>query len=84
MKDGRKTALASLAYQAGGLLAWSGRPEREVIDRLTSAGIASGLSPADARRTVARALTNGLAKPLTPPPTPGHPRPGGLTTPPRR
>ncbi len=79
LEDGRKGALGALAYQAGGLLAWSGQPEHEVIDRLTDAGIASGLSPADARRIVTRSLANGLAQPLTPPLAPG--RTGGRPDP---
>ena len=65
LTDGRKRALSALAYHTGGLLAWSGLPEQEVIDRLTNAGIASGLSPIGARRIVGRSLANGLAQPLT-------------------
>jgi hypothetical protein len=79
MDDGRKSALAALAYQAGGLLAWSGLPEHEVTDRLTDAGITSGLPATTARRIVIRALANGLAKPITPPPAAG---PVGLIHPP--
>jgi len=79
MDDGRKRALAKLAYQAGGLLAWSGMPEHDVIERLTSAGTASGLRVATARRIVMRSLANGLAEPLTPPPAPGRGYLGGLT-----
>lgn len=52
LTDGRKRALSALAYHTGRLLAWSGLPEQEVIDRLTNAGIASGLSPIGARRIV--------------------------------
>jgi hypothetical protein len=59
MKDGRQRALSKLAYQAGGLLAWSGLPEQEATDRLTDAGTASGLPTATARRIVTRALANG-------------------------
>ena len=70
MTDGRKRALSALAYHVGGLLAWSGLPEQEVIDRLTNAGIASGLSPIGARRIVGRSLANGLAQPLTTRPLP--------------
>jgi hypothetical protein len=77
--DGRKRALAALAYQAGGLLAWSGLPEHEVTDRLTDAGTASGLPAATARRIATRSLANGLAKPITPPPAVG---PVGLIHPP--
>ena len=73
MDDGRKRALAALAYQAGGLLAWSGFTQAEVTARLTGAGTACGLRAADAHRIVTRALANGLAQPLTPPPTPSRP-----------
>ena len=74
MRDGRKRALAALAYQAGGLLDWSALDPAQVTGRLTAAGTGSGLRPADARRIVTRALTNGLAEPLTPPPAPARPR----------
>jgi len=74
MRDGRKRALAALAYQAGGLLDWSTLDPAQVTGRLTAAGTGSGLRPADARRIVTRALTNGLAEPLTPPPAPARPR----------
>jgi Bifunctional DNA primase/polymerase, N-terminal len=70
--DGRKRALAALAYQAGGLLAWSGLPEHEVTGWLTDAGTASGLQAATARRIVTRSLANGLAKPITPPSASGR------------
>jgi hypothetical protein len=72
LSDGRKRALAALAYQAGGLLAWSGLPQHEVTGWLTDAGTATGLPAATARRIVTRSLTNGLAKPTTPPPAPGR------------
>jgi hypothetical protein len=72
MDDGRKRALAKLAYQAGGLLVWSGLTEHDVIERLTGAGTASGLQAATARRIVTRSLANGLAEPLIPPPAPGR------------
>jgi hypothetical protein len=72
MNDGRRRALGKLAYQAGGLLAWSGLSQGEVIDRLTDAGTTSGLHPADAHRIVTRSLANGLARPLTAPPAPGR------------
>jgi hypothetical protein len=68
MNDGRKRALSALAYQAGGLLAWSGLAEHEVAGWLTDAGTASGLPAATARRIVTRALANGEAKPIIPPP----------------
>jgi hypothetical protein len=70
--DGRKRALAALAYQAGGLLTWSGLPEHEVIDQLTHAGTATGLPAAEAHRIATRSLTNGLTRPITPPPVPGR------------
>jgi bifunctional DNA primase/polymerase-like protein len=73
MTDGRKRALAALAYHVGGLLASSGLPEHDVTDRLISAGTGSGLRPAEARRIVARALANGLARPISPPPIAGRP-----------
>ncbi len=72
MRDGRKRALAALAYQAGGLLDWSALDLAEVTGRLTAAGTGSGLRAADARRIVTRALANGLAEPLHPPPAPGR------------
>ena len=74
MRDGRKRALAALAYQAGGLLDWSTLDPAQVTGRLTAAGTGSGLRPADARRIVTRARTNGLAEPLNPPPAPARPR----------
>ncbi len=67
LTDGRKRALSALAYQAGGLLAWSGLPEAEVTARLITAGVASGLSHRLAHRIVRRALARGIAQPLTPP-----------------
>ncbi len=67
MSDGRKRTLAALAYQAGGLLAWSGLPQAEVAAGLTDAGIASGLQATTARRIVTRSLANGLARPIAPP-----------------
>jgi hypothetical protein len=75
LTDGRKRALAALAYQIGGLLAWSGLPQHEVTARLTAAGHQQRLHPTDAQRIVTRALANGQAQPLTPPPawSPGIP-----------
>ena len=67
MDDGRKRVLAALAYQVGGLLAWSGLPVDQVTNHLVSAGTASGIQPADARRIVTRSLTRGLTQPLRPP-----------------
>jgi len=69
LDDGRKRALAALAYQTGGLLAWSGHSEDEVIERLTTAGTATGMPAGQARRIVTRSLANGLKRPLTPEPT---------------
>jgi hypothetical protein len=45
LTDGRKRALAALAYQIGGLLAWSGLPQHEVTARLTAAGNSSACTP---------------------------------------
>jgi hypothetical protein len=73
MTDGRRRALSALAYQAGGLLAWSGLPHDDVISQLTDAGTAAGLTPRDARSIATRALANGAASPLTPSPI-GSPR----------
>jgi hypothetical protein len=67
MTDGRKRALSALAYQAGGLLAWSGLPEHDVTQQLTAAGTASGLPPAIAARIARRAIANGITRPVTPP-----------------
>jgi hypothetical protein len=66
MSDGRQRALSALAYQAGGLLHWSGVDSTEVTGRLIDAGICCGLSPSLAARIVTRAIANGLARPLTP------------------
>jgi hypothetical protein len=68
LRDGRKRALAALAYKAGGYLAWSGRCEQEVLARLVTAGLAAALVSADAERIARRSLANGIARPLTPPP----------------
>jgi hypothetical protein len=70
MNDGRQRALSALAYQAGGLLDWSGLPRDHVAGQLADAGTASGLRPALARRIVTRALDRGLSQPITPPRTP--------------
>jgi hypothetical protein len=72
-EDGRKRALAALAYQAGGLLAWSGLSEDEIASQLADAGTASGLPHATARRIVTRSIANGLTRPLSPPPRSGDP-----------
>jgi hypothetical protein len=44
LDDGRKRALAALAYQVGGLLTWSALDEADVLVRLTDAGRAAGLT----------------------------------------
>jgi hypothetical protein len=66
MSDGRQRALSALAYQAGGLLEWSGADSGQVTGQLVDAGIASGLTPALAERIVTRALANGISKPIRP------------------
>jgi Bifunctional DNA primase/polymerase, N-terminal len=70
--DGRKHALAALAYQVGGLLAWSGLGDADITDQLINAGTAAGLSPSDARSRVVRSLANGRAKPIVPQPVAGR------------
>ncbi len=67
LRDGRKRALAALAYKAGGYLAWSGHCEQEVLARLVTAGLAAALVSADAERIARKSLANGIARPLTPP-----------------
>jgi hypothetical protein len=69
MRDGRQRALSALAFKTGGLLAWSGLDETTVAEQLVSAGLAAGLPDRIARRTVHRALTNGINQPL---PEPAH------------
>jgi hypothetical protein len=66
LTDGRKDALAALAYKTGGYLAWAGLTEADVIDRLTTAGTATGLPHTTAERIAQRSLTNGQNRPLTP------------------
>jgi Bifunctional DNA primase/polymerase, N-terminal len=68
MSDGRQTALAHLAYKAGGYLTWSGLTDTEVLDHLTTAGTTSGLPYPLAHSIARRSLNNGQARPLTPPP----------------
>ncbi|MEV4161425.1 bifunctional DNA primase/polymerase [Nonomuraea dietziae] len=68
LADGRQRALSALAYQAGGLLAWSGVPEHQVIAWLVSAGETSGLPTRLATRIVHRAIAQGARSPLTPRP----------------
>ncbi|MEQ7011372.1 bifunctional DNA primase/polymerase [Actinopolymorpha sp. B17G11] len=72
MRDGRKCALAALAYQVGGLLDWSGLDESDVAEQLVIAGTSSGLSTSQAHRITHRSLVRGMAAPLP------RPRPRGL------
>jgi hypothetical protein len=72
MTDGRQRALSALAYQAGGLLRWSGLDGDQVTGQLIDAGTASGLSPSLAERAVRRAFANGIARPLTSPRSRGY------------
>ena len=67
MSDGRKRALSALAYQAGGLLAWSGLDREHIASQLADAGVAAGRAPGISARLVNRAITNGIARPITPP-----------------
>ncbi len=67
MTDGRKRALSTLAYHAGGLLASSGLDREPVARQLADAGAAAGLLPSISVRIVNRALTNGISRPVTPP-----------------
>lgn len=69
LTDGRQTALAALAYTAGGYLHWSGLPETHVLDHLTHAGTTSGLPHHLAHKIARKSLTNGQNRPLTPPQT---------------
>ncbi|MBS2536593.1 bifunctional DNA primase/polymerase [Catenulispora sp. NF23] len=62
--DGRKQRLAALAYQAGGLIHLSQLTERDVIDRLTDTGIASGLPARKAEDIARSSLANGQRRPL--------------------
>ncbi|MEQ7011003.1 hypothetical protein ABN028_32955 [Actinopolymorpha sp. B17G11] len=64
MRDGRKRALAALAYQAGGLLHWSGLDEDDVISQLVAAGTSSGLSEGQSNRISRRSVACGVAAPL--------------------
>ena len=66
LTDGRKTALAALAYQIGGYLTWAQATEHDVLDRLTAAATTAGLPHYTAERIARRALANGQARPLTP------------------
>jgi hypothetical protein len=67
LRDGRKRALAALAYKAGGYLDWSGHTEQEVLARLVTAGLAAALVPAEAERIARKSLAKGISRPLTPP-----------------
>jgi hypothetical protein len=66
LTDGRKTALAALAYQIGGYLTWAQATEHDVLDQLTAAAAEAGLPRHTAERIARRALINGQARPLTP------------------
>lgn len=66
LDDGRQTELSRLAYQVGGLLAWSGLTETDVEADLIDAGCRSGLTYTRAARTVRRALANGTTRPYAP------------------
>ena len=70
LTDGRKRALSALAYQAGGLLEWSGADSSQITSQLIDAGTASGLAPSLATRIVRRAIANGIERPLVPPGSP--------------
>jgi hypothetical protein len=72
MTDGRKRALSALAYHTGGLMAWSGVLREDVASQLIEAGITAGLRPGISARIVNRALTNGIAQPVTPPGSRDH------------
>ena len=69
LTDGRKTALAALAYQIGGLLEWSGLPHDTTADQLITAGISAGLPHNIAARIVHRSLMRGIDQPLKEPET---------------
>ncbi len=66
LTDGRRTALAALAYQIGGYLTRAHATEHDVLDQLIAAATAAGLPHHTAERIARRALTNGQARPLTP------------------
>jgi hypothetical protein len=73
MTDGRKRALSALAYHVGGLLHWSGADREKVTSQLIDAGTVAGLGPGISARVVNRAITNGIAWPVTPPATRNQP-----------
>ncbi|MGH3631644.1 MAG: bifunctional DNA primase/polymerase [Sciscionella sp.] len=64
--DGRKAALAALAYKTGGFLHWSGLSETEALDLLIAAGTRCGLNHRTAEDVARRSLNNGKARPITP------------------
>jgi hypothetical protein len=67
LPDGRKRALAALAYQAGGLLEWAGLPHDQTTEQLITAGATAGLPYNLAARIVRRSLERGLNEPLPAP-----------------
>lgn len=67
MTDGRKRALSALAYQAGGLLEWSGLDREDVTRQLIAAGTAAGLPENTSTRIACRALANGIDRPISNP-----------------
>jgi hypothetical protein len=64
LHDGRKRALAALAYKTGGFLDWAGLTPHQIEAQLITAGTDSGLPERLAHRIVTRSLANGLAAPL--------------------
>ena len=67
LPDGRKRALAALAYQAGGLLEWAGLPHDQTTEQLITVGATAGLPYNLAARIVRRSLERGLNEPLPEP-----------------
>jgi hypothetical protein len=65
LRDGRKAALAALAYKLGGLIAGAGLDWATAESALIDAGIGTGLTPAIATRTVSRSMTNGRSRPIS-------------------
>lgn len=64
LRDGRKAALAALAYKLGGLIAGAGLDWATTESALVDAGIGVGLTSAVATRTVTRSMSNGRSRPL--------------------
>lgn len=64
LRDGRKAALAALAYKIGGLTASAGLDWTKAESALIDAGIGTGLAPAIATRTVTRSMANGRSRPI--------------------